>query len=103
MMCASTPQVPLKIPHIPTNRDYKALNRATLGGLGGSCPFKRDTALPNVVMYVEAAASAGFLDPECSCQDLHAVLDKKFEHDKRLLFCDSCFCQSLHEGVRVTG
>ena len=30
----STPQLPLKIPHIPTNRDQKALNRGTLGGLG---------------------------------------------------------------------
>ena len=30
----STPQLPFKIPHIPTSRDHKALNRATLGGLG---------------------------------------------------------------------
>ena len=31
---SSTPQLPFKIPQIPSNRDYKALNRATLGGLG---------------------------------------------------------------------
>ena len=30
----SGPQLPFKIPHIPTNRDHKALNRAPLGGLG---------------------------------------------------------------------
>ena len=30
----STPQLPFKIRQIPSNRDYKALNRATLGGLG---------------------------------------------------------------------
>ena len=29
----STPQLPLKIPHIPTNRDHKALNRAAMGAL----------------------------------------------------------------------
>ena len=27
----STPQLPFKRPHIPTNRDHKALNRGTLG------------------------------------------------------------------------
>ena len=30
----STPQLPFKIPHKPTNRDQKALNRDTLGALG---------------------------------------------------------------------
>ena len=30
----STPQLHFKILHIPTNRDHKALNRSTLGGLG---------------------------------------------------------------------
>ena len=30
----STPQLPFKIPHIPSNRDHKAINRGTLGGLG---------------------------------------------------------------------
>ena len=28
---ASTPQLSFKIPQIPSNRDHKALNRATLG------------------------------------------------------------------------
>ena len=28
------PQLPLKEPQIPSNRDHKALNRGTLGGLG---------------------------------------------------------------------
>ena len=32
---ASNPQLPFKRPHIPSNRDHKALNRDTLGGLGG--------------------------------------------------------------------
>ena len=31
---SSTPQLPFKIPHIATNRDHKALNKGTLGGLG---------------------------------------------------------------------
>ena len=31
---SSTPQLPFKRPHIATNRDHKALIRATLGGLG---------------------------------------------------------------------
>ena len=30
----STPQLPFKEPQIPSNRDHKALNRGTLGGLG---------------------------------------------------------------------
>ena len=30
----STPQLLFKIPQIPSYRDYKALNRGTLGGLG---------------------------------------------------------------------
>ena len=33
-LSTSTPQLPFEIPHIPTNRDHKALNRGTLGGLG---------------------------------------------------------------------
>ena len=28
----STPPLPLKVPHIPTNRDHKARSRATFGG-----------------------------------------------------------------------
>ena len=32
---ASTLQLPFKIHQIPSNRDYKAPNRGTLGGLGG--------------------------------------------------------------------
>ena len=36
----STPQLAFKTPHIPTNRDQKALNnRGTLGGLGIWCLF----------------------------------------------------------------
>ena len=31
----STPQLPAKIPQIPSNRDHKALNGGTLGGGGG--------------------------------------------------------------------
>ena len=31
---ARTPQLPFKRPQIPSNRDYMALNRATVGGLG---------------------------------------------------------------------
>ena len=34
LACTSTPQLPFKIPQIPSNRDHKALNRWTLGGLG---------------------------------------------------------------------
>ena len=33
-MPTSTPQLPFKTPQVPSNRDYKALNRGTLGGLG---------------------------------------------------------------------
>ena len=32
----STPQLPFKRPHIPSNREHKALARGTLGGLGTS-------------------------------------------------------------------
>ena len=28
----STPQLPIKVPQIPSNRDQEALNRGTLGG-----------------------------------------------------------------------
>ena len=34
-----TPQLPFKTPQIPSNRDQKALNRATLGGVGGVRTF----------------------------------------------------------------
>ena len=34
LMYSSTPQLPFKEPQIPSNRDHKALNRGTLGGLG---------------------------------------------------------------------
>ena len=40
---ASTPQLPFKIPQIPSNRDYKALDRGTLGGLGVYICLKRAT------------------------------------------------------------
>ena len=34
VLCSSTPQLPFRIPQLPSNRDLKALNRGTLGGLG---------------------------------------------------------------------
>ena len=34
MFYTSTPQLPFKRPQIPSNKDLKALNRGTLGGLG---------------------------------------------------------------------
>ena len=37
----SSPQLPFKIPHIPSNRDHKALNGGTLGGLGRACRLLR--------------------------------------------------------------
>ena len=41
MPSTSTPKLPFEIPHIPRNRDHKALNRGTLGGLGTcSCCLK---------------------------------------------------------------
>ena len=43
--CAGTPQLPFKIPHIPTNGDHRALNRGTLGGLGGFSIKSRDYGL----------------------------------------------------------
>ena len=33
---SSTPQLPFKTPQIPFNRDHKALNSGTLGGVGSS-------------------------------------------------------------------
>ena len=33
-MKTSTPQLPFQTPQMPSNRDHKALNRGTLGGLG---------------------------------------------------------------------
>ena len=38
----STPQLPFKIHHIPTNRDHKALNRGRLGGLGDTSNTAQD-------------------------------------------------------------
>ena len=41
----STPQLPFRIPHIPTSRENKALNRGTFGGsryrnlINGRAPF----------------------------------------------------------------
>ena len=46
-----TPQLPCKTAQIPSNRDHKALDRGTLGGLGGClgmkyvCSFFREPAL----------------------------------------------------------
>ena len=37
-MGASTPQISSKTHQIPSNRDHKALNRGTFGGLGGDMP-----------------------------------------------------------------
>ena len=34
IICTSTPQLPFQIAHIPSNRNHKAINRGTLGGLG---------------------------------------------------------------------
>ena len=34
LKATSTPQLPFKIPQIPSNRDHKALNSGTLGGVG---------------------------------------------------------------------
>ena len=36
----STPQLPFEEPQIPSNRDHKALNRGTLGGLGRGTSFQ---------------------------------------------------------------
>ena len=49
---ASTPQLPFKRPQIPSYRDHKALNRATLGGLGSSLCF-----------WVTWLSRYGFRDP----------------------------------------
>ena len=45
----STPQLPLKTPQIPSNRDQKALNRGPLGGL------------------VSCVSFVGFSDISCCC------------------------------------
>ena len=37
----STPQLPFKIPQIPSDRDYKAPNGGTLGGLGMNHPHPK--------------------------------------------------------------
>ena len=38
------PQLPFKIPRIPTNRDHKPLDRGTLGGLGRS-PYNKNHSM----------------------------------------------------------
>ena len=50
----STPQLPFKIPHMPSNRDYKALNRATLGGLGTyihTCEYEFSVLLGSLTFH----------------------------------------------------
>ena len=49
----STPQLPFKTPQIPSNRDHKALNRGTLGGLGNlisSWPVRCNQLPPHPAM-----------------------------------------------------
>ena len=41
----ATPQLPFKMPHIPTSRDHKALNRGPLGGLGIDAGIDIDMAV----------------------------------------------------------
>ena len=41
----STPQLPFKTPQIPSNRDHKALDRGTLGGLGKNLNFERSNVI----------------------------------------------------------
>ena len=50
---SSTPQLRLKTRHIPTNRDHKALNRGTLGGLGyrGACVLAKGTTYHRAQHY----------------------------------------------------
>ena len=56
---SSTLQLPFKIPQIPSNRDYKALNRATLRGLGSLASLEvwivRRFASLSIASEVEAA------------------------------------------------
>ena len=46
----STPQLPFKIPHIPTTRDHKAFNRGTLGG-------SRNTMMPRSGLQIARSSS----------------------------------------------
>ena len=39
LLPTSTPKLLCKRLQIPSNRDHKALNRGTLGGLGTACPL----------------------------------------------------------------
>ena len=48
-LSASTPQIPFKIPHIPTNKD---LNRGTLGGLSVACALDCPKALRTEILRV---------------------------------------------------
>ena len=50
------PQLHFKIPHTPTNRDHKALNRGTLGGLASR------TRSENRALLHQEAKRAGLLD-----------------------------------------
>ena len=50
------PPLPFKIPQIPSNRDYKALNRATLGGPGDE-EAQKFSGLPSVVTFPVIAQS----------------------------------------------
>ena len=47
----STPQLSFKRPHIPSNRDHKALNRGTLGGLGICGGFQQYTQHAMAYIY----------------------------------------------------
>ena len=50
---SSTPQLPFKIPHIPSNRDHKALNRGVSDGkpARGALPVQRSNRLLTTQIY----------------------------------------------------
>ena len=53
LIYTSTPQLPFKTPQIPSNRDHKALNRGTLGGLGRAYTWDRYTFVRILVFISE--------------------------------------------------
>ena len=69
----STPQLPFKIPQIPSNRDCKAPNRGTLGGLGTHKDLTNQDFLyaPHIGPWnweIGSLDSCGQLGPQCRTQ-----------------------------------
>ena len=64
---SSTPQLPFKEPQIPFNREHKALNRATLGGLGSCRSFQSKGEFESTLQWPSSLRSPKLRKIESMC------------------------------------